>query len=144
MAPLVDNAQIKAAELWKPLPLYLHAYVWPFAIAWPVFLAFYLSPELYGKHIASEEWTFVWIATIVTFQSLAWLCTHWSVNLQTLFTATRAKSVDDAELIKVLPVANAGSGEVCEIIRDQVRKPLLPLYAQMLGSFRRANDSNSH
>ncbi|KAL9942900.1 hypothetical protein D7B24_005249 [Verticillium nonalfalfae] len=118
MAPLVDNSQIKAAELWKPLPLYLHAYIWPFAVIWPVFLRYYLTTDLYDKYISSEEWTFVWIATITTLQSLVWLCTHWSVNLQTLFTATRAKTIEDAELIKVLPVANAGSPEVCTIVRD--------------------------
>lgn len=120
MAPLVDNPQVKAAELWKPLPLYLHTYIWPFAIIWPVFLRYYLTPELYEQYISSEEWTFVWIAAIVTLQSLAWLCTHWSVNLQTLFTASRAKTIQDAQLIKVVPVANAGSADVCEIIRDRV------------------------
>ncbi|TDZ32315.1 Manganese-transporting ATPase 1 [Colletotrichum spinosum] len=120
MAPLVDNSQIKLAELWKPLPTYFHAYVWPFAIAWPIFLRYYLSPNLYDKYIASEEWTFVWIGTILTFQSLFWLSTHWSVNLQALFTATRAKSIDDAELIKIIPIANAGSSEVCRLVRDKV------------------------
>lgn len=120
MAPLVDNSQIKAAELWKPLPWHLHAYIWPFAIAWPVFLRYYLSADLYEKHLGSEEWTFVAIGTIITFQTLTWLCTHWSVNLQTLFTATRARSIDDALLIKVLPIANAGTAEVCKIDRDQV------------------------
>ncbi|KAL2753141.1 hypothetical protein ACRALDRAFT_1045141 [Sodiomyces alcalophilus JCM 7366] len=120
MAPLVDNPQVKAAELWRPLPLYFHAYVWPFAIIWPVFLRYYLTPELYEQHISSEEWTFVWVAAIVTLQSLTWLCTHWSVNLQTLFTASRAKTIEDAQLIKVVPVANAGSPDVCEVIRDQV------------------------
>jgi cation-transporting ATPase 13A1 len=124
MAPLVDNPQIKGAELWKPLPWHFHAYIWPFAIAWPVFLRYYLSADLYEKHIGSEEWTFVAIGTIVTFQTLAWLCTHWSVNLQTLFTATRAKSIEDAQLIKVLPIANAGTAEVCKIDRDTV-SPLL-------------------
>ncbi|TEA16699.1 Manganese-transporting ATPase 1 [Colletotrichum sidae] len=120
MAPLVDNSQIKLAELWKPLPTYFHAYVWPFAIAWPIFLRYYLSPNLYDKYIASEEWTFVWIGTILTFQSLFWLSTHWSVNLQALFTATRAKSINDAELIKIIPIANAGSSEVCRLVRDKV------------------------
>lgn len=120
MAPLVDNPQIKVAELWKPLPTYFHAYVWPFAIIWPIFLRYYLTAELYEKHIASEEWTFVWIGSIVTLQSLAWLSTHWSVNLQATFTATRAKSIDEAELVKIIPVANAGSAEICKIIRDKV------------------------
>lgn len=120
MAPLVDNSQIKAAELWKPLPFHFHAYVWPFVVLWPVFLRYYLSADLYEKHLGSEEWTFVSIGSIVTLQTLTWLCTHWSVNLQTLFTATRAKSIDEAQLIKVLPIANAGSAEVCKIDRDQV------------------------
>ncbi|KAJ0167144.1 Manganese-transporting ATPase 1 [Colletotrichum tanaceti] len=120
MAPLVDNPQIRVAELWKPLPTYFHAYVWPFAILWPIFLRYYLTLELYEKHIASEEWTFVWIGSIVTLQSLVWLSTHWSVNLQALFTATRAKSIDEAELVKVIPVANAGSADICNIVRDKV------------------------
>lgn len=123
MAPLVDSSQIQGAELWKPLPFHFHAYVWPYVIAWPIFLRYYLSADLYEQYISSEEWTFVWVGTIVTFQSLTWLCTHWSVNLQTLFTASRAKSIDDAELIKVLPIANAGTAEVCKIIRDQVCLP---------------------
>ncbi|KAI0482057.1 cation pump, Ca2+ pump [Xylariaceae sp. FL0804] len=118
--PLVDNPQIKSAELLSPLPLYLHAYVWPFAIVWPVFARYFYTPELYEKHIASSEWTFVWCATIITIQSLFWLSTHWSVNLCGTFTATKAKSVDDAQLIKVIPVANAGTADICPLDRDQV------------------------
>jgi cation-transporting ATPase 13A1 len=120
MAPLVDNAQIKSADLLRPLPLYQHAYVWPFALVWPVFLRFYLSPELYDKHIHAPEWTFVWVGTIVTAQTLVWLCTHWSVNLNAAFTAKKARSVEDAQLIKVIPVANAGSADICKLSRDKV------------------------
>lgn len=127
MAPpptrLVDNSQIQSAELLSPRPLFLHAYVWPFAIAWPVFLAFYLSPELYDKHVGGQEWTFVWMGTIITFQSLAWLSTHWSVNLRGIFTATAAKSVQDAQLIKVIPVANAGTADICQLDREKVSFP---------------------
>lgn len=119
--PLVDNPQIKSAELLSPLSLPLHAYVWPFTIAWPIFLAFYLSPELYEKHIGAQEWTFVWMGTIITFQSLAWLSTHWSVNVRALFTAKKAPSVEEAQLIKVIPVANAGVADICELVRDKVR-----------------------
>jgi cation-transporting ATPase 13A1 len=119
MAPLVDNPQIKHAELLKPLPFYLHAYVWPFAIAWPIFFRYYLSTELYDKHIGAQEWTFVWCGTIFTFQSLAWLSTHWSVDLAARFTASRASNIQDAELIKVLPIANAGSADICKLVRDK-------------------------
>jgi cation-transporting ATPase 13A1 len=120
MAPLVDNPQIKSADLLRPLPLQRHAYVWPFAIIWPVFLRFYLSTELYEKHIQAPEWTFVWVGAIITVQSLVWLCTHWSVNLRAAFTTKKARSIDDAELIKVIPIANAGSADICKLVRDKV------------------------
>ena len=124
MAPLVDNPQIQSAELYTPLPLQWHAYVWPFAIIWPIFLRYYMSPELYEKHIGAQEWTFVWVGSIITVQSLVWLCTHWSVNLRAKFTAKRAHSVQDAQLIKVIPAANAGIADICKIERDNV-SPLL-------------------
>ncbi|KAK4243101.1 hypothetical protein C7999DRAFT_36582 [Corynascus novoguineensis] len=120
MAPLVDNAQIQSADLLRPLPWYQHAYIWPFAIIWPVFLRYYLTPELYEKHIQAPEWTFVWVGTIVTCQTLVWLCTHWSVNLNAAFTAKKARSVDDALLIKVIPTANAGSADICKLERTNV------------------------
>lgn len=122
MAPprLVDNGQIKSAELLSPLPFYLHTYIWPFAIIWPIFGRYYYTPELYEQHISSSEWTFVWCGTIITLQSLVWLSTNWSVNLKGSFTATKAKKLDDAQLIKIIPIANAGSAEICTIVRDKV------------------------
>jgi cation-transporting ATPase 13A1 len=123
MAPLVDNPQIAAATLHNPLPLYLHTYVWPFMIIWPVFFRYYLSEELYDKHIGGQEWTFVWCGAIITVQSLVWLSTNWNVNLKSLFTSTSAKTVKEAQLIKVLPVANAGTSEICKIVRDNVSIP---------------------
>ena len=116
----MDNPQIKTATLHNPLPLYAHLYAWPFLLIWPAFLAFYLSEERYNIYIAGPEWTFVWTATIITFQSLAWLVTKWNVNLDALFTATKAKEVRGAGLIKVLPAENAGAAEICRIERDNV------------------------
>ncbi|KAI5917575.1 cation pump, Ca2+ pump [Camillea tinctor] len=117
---LVDNSQIKSAELLSPLPIYFHAYIWPFAIIWPVFARYFYTPELYEKYISSSEWTFVWLATIITLQSLVWLSTNWSVNLKGSFTATKAKKVEEAQLIKVIPIANAGSAEICTINREKI------------------------
>ncbi|EPE28479.1 Calcium ATPase, transmembrane M [Glarea lozoyensis ATCC 20868] len=118
MAPLVDNPLIASATLHNPLPLSLHTYVWPFIIIWPIFFRYYLSQDLYDKHIGGQEWTFVWCGTIITIQSLVWLSTNWSVNLRSLFTSTSVKSVGEAKLIKVLPVANAGAPDICSIVRD--------------------------
>ncbi len=118
--PLIDNPQIQSATLHNPLPIYLHTYVWPFLFIWPVFLAFYLSPERYDRYIQGSEWTFVWAGSIVTLQALTWLATKWNVNVDALFTSTKAKDVQQAQLIKVVPVTNAGSAEICTLIRDKV------------------------
>lgn len=117
-ARLVDDRQIKYASLHNPLPIQLHTYIWPFIVAWPAFLAFYLSPERYDKYIQGQEWTFVWAGSIVTIQSLLWLMTKWNINIETLFKATTAKSLDSARLIKVIPAANAGSAEICPLVHD--------------------------
>lgn len=128
MAPsLVDNAQIKHAELLQPLSLHFHAYIWPFVIVWPVFLRYFLTPDLYEKHIGAPEWTFVWVGSIITVQSLVWLSTHWSVDVAARFTAKKVNSINDAQLIKVTPIANAGSAEICKLIRDKVRRFLFVL-----------------
>ena len=117
-AKLVDDPQIQYASLHNPLPWQLHLYVWPFLITWPVFFAFYLSPERYDTYIQGQEWTFVWAGSIITIQSLTWLMTKWNIDINTLFTTTRAKSVDSARLIKVVPITNAGSAEICTLINE--------------------------
>ena len=119
-APLVKNPQIQSATLHNPLPLFLHTYIWPFLAIWPAFFAVYLSEERYNTYIAGSEWTFVWAGSIVTLQSLTWLTTKWNVNIDSLFTSTTTKDVQSAKLIKVIPVTNAGSAEICRLIRDNV------------------------
>lgn len=124
MAPppprLVENSQIQSAELLTPRPFLLHAYVWPFSIIWPAFLSVYLSEERYNTYIGGKEWTFVFSGIILTIQSLVWLTTHWSVNLRARFTSNKADSIQDAQLIKVVPVANAGAADICKIDRERV------------------------
>ena len=118
MPPLVDNAQIQAASLHNPLPLVAHFYIWPFFVLWPAFLAYYLSEDRYKAYIGAPEWTFVWCGTIISLQALAWLVTKWNVNLDALFTTTACPEVRSASLIKVVPVENAGSAEICPLVPD--------------------------
>ena len=119
-APLVDNSQIRSATLHNPLPTYAHLYAWPFLFVWPIFLALYLSEERYNTYIGAPEWTFVWSGSIITLQTLAWLVTKWDVNIDAIFTTSKAKSVETAQLIKVLPVENAGSAAICKLEREEV------------------------
>ena len=116
--PLVDDPQVKSASLQNPLPLALHTYIWPFLILWPAFFAGYFSDDFYDEYIDGHEWTFVYSGTIITLQSLLWLMTQWNVDLKALFTSTKAGSVQTAQLIKVIPITNAGSPDVCKIQRD--------------------------
>lgn len=116
---LVDNDQIAQASLHNPLPTYLRAYVWPFTILWPIFLAFYFNQNLYDDYIDGQEWTFVWVVTIGSLQALAWLSTKWSVNVDTSFTCTKATTVDDARLIKIMPAINSGAPAICKIERKK-------------------------
>jgi cation-transporting ATPase 13A1 len=116
----VDNPQIRSASLHNPKHILLHDYVWPFLGIWPAFFAVYLSQERYDQYINGQEWTFVFSGTIFTLQSLIWLTTFWNVNVRALFTAVRAYDVKSAKLIKVIPDANAGAAEICDIDRDQV------------------------
>lgn len=117
---LIKNPQIQSATLHNPLPLYLHAYIWPFLFIWPIFFAIYLSEDRYNRYIAGSEWTFVWAGSIFTIQSLTWLTTKWNVNLDALFTSIASPDVASAKLIKVIPVTNAGSAGICPLIRDSV------------------------
>ena len=57
----------------------------------------------------------------MTLQSLTWLTTKWNVEIDALFTTVKAQSVLGAKLIKVIPVTNAGSAEICRIDEDTVR-----------------------
>lgn len=118
-APLVDIPQIQSASLHNPRPLLLHPYIWPFVITWPFFFSVYFSQESYDKYINGSEWTFVFAGSIFTCQMLFWLMTFWDVNIRALFKTTKAKSVGDARLIKVIPQQNAGSAEICEIQRNK-------------------------
>jgi manganese-transporting P-type ATPase len=115
----VDNPQIQEASLHDPLPLFLRPYVWPFTVLWPIFLAFYLHQDLYDDYIDGQEWTFVWVATIFSLQSLAWLSTKWSVHVATIFTTSKPVNPKYPRLIKVVPVVNSGSPAICEIEREK-------------------------
>ncbi|CAL5867891.1 uncharacterized protein PFLUO_LOCUS2113 [Penicillium psychrofluorescens] len=74
--------------------------------------------QRYDTYIQGQEWTFVWSGSIITVQSLLWLMTKWNININALFTTIKAKSIDSAKLIKVIPVTNAGTAEICPLIRD--------------------------
>jgi manganese-transporting P-type ATPase len=140
---LVDNPQIQSASLHTSLPLTFHLYIWPFTILWPAFLAVYLSPNRYEKYINGQEWTFVWVGSILTLQTLVWLTTKWNVNLDAAFTTRKAGSIDEAEYIKVIPITNAGSAAICKIDREKERGHLKTSFLFQKRRFRYSPEKKS-
>ncbi|CAN6644395.1 endoplasmic reticulum transmembrane helix translocase [Trichomonascus vanleenenianus] len=112
---LVPNPMILEADLHNPLPLVARPYVWPFIALYPAFG--YVYSVHYEEYINGSEWTFVFLGTIVSLQVLLWLMPFWNVKIRTAFTTKKAPSIEGASLIRVIPTANNGSPEICEIQR---------------------------
>jgi manganese-transporting P-type ATPase len=93
---LVSSSLITRITLHNPLPRWAHAYILPFIPFYPLFGTIYFFK--YDEYIGSEEWTFVYFGSLITLNALCWLCVHWSVTLEALFTATKVFTQD----IKVL------------------------------------------
>src|SRR5277367_4982119 len=83
---LVSSTLISSLSLHNPLPRWAHAYVLPFIPLYPIFGAVWSFK--YDEYIGSEEWTFVYLGTIITLNALTWLFVQWSVTFEALFTAT--------------------------------------------------------
>lgn len=104
---------IAEATLHNPLPLWARPYVWPFFILYPAFAHIYVNH--YETFLNGSEWTYVYLGSIVTLQALLWLMPFWNVEIKRAFTTKTARSVEDASLIRVIPVANNGAPEICAI-----------------------------
>jgi len=83
---LVSSTLISSLSLHNPLPRWAHAYVLPFIPLYPIFGTIWSFK--YDEYIGSEEWTFVYLGTIITLNALTWLFVQWSVTFEALFTAT--------------------------------------------------------
>lgn len=116
MTKLVDSLYVQEADLLVPKPLSARPYIWPFLIVYPLFFKAYT--QHYEKYIGGSEWTFVYLITVVSINALLWLMPHWNIDIDVKFNYTKVKSVSEASHIKVVPVPNSGSGEVCKISRE--------------------------
>ena len=157
---LVSSSLITRITLHNPLPRWAHAYALPFIPLYPFFAVIYFFN--YDEYIGSEEWTFVYLGSLITIHALTWLCVQWSVNLEALFTATKvqpslinsdskAKSVRQASLVKVEPGPNQGKSEICKlehvmVLSIQTRTltgSFQMIQLRRLHSYSRRNDSST-
>ncbi|CCX07594.1 Similar to Probable cation-transporting ATPase 1; acc. no. P39986 [Pyronema omphalodes CBS 100304] len=119
MPALVDSPQIAASSLLNPLPPLMRLYNWPFNIAYPLCIGFWMHSGTYEKYFQSQEWTVLYFGTILTAQALIWLGCHWSIEWRAMATSTKADKVETAKQIKVIPVPNAGAADICNLIHDK-------------------------
>ncbi|KAK9476298.1 hypothetical protein V1514DRAFT_337262 [Lipomyces japonicus] len=110
---LIPIPSIAEASLHDNLPVAARAFVWPFFFLYPGFGYFYFLR--YEEYINGSEWTFVFLGSIVSLQVLLWLMTHWSVNLNAVFTTKKASDPTKATLIRVIPVTNSGQPAIVKI-----------------------------
>ncbi|KAI8583860.1 hypothetical protein K450DRAFT_220303 [Umbelopsis ramanniana AG] len=110
---LIQSKSITSASFHNPLPLQWHAYIWPFALVYPIWLYIYLFR--FDEYLGSEEWTFVSVGSIVVVQALVFLTGQWSVSIKANFTCTKESDIHRASLIKIIPPRSKGAGNLCKI-----------------------------
>lgn len=118
MTRLVHNPAVAEAQLLVSRLFVLRIYVWPFTVAYPVFLQIYLN--YYDTYIGGLEWTFVYSMAVVSVNLLLWLMPHWNIDVDARFNYNQTQDVNLAKFIKITPAPNSGVGEICEIHREQL------------------------
>ncbi|KAK0550438.1 putative cation-transporting ATPase 1 [Tilletia horrida] len=114
----VDSDEIAKLSLHRRIPTEFHLYAYPFLSLYPVW--FYAYMLKYDDWVKSEEWTFVYTVLLVTSHALSFLVTRWSVTAKALITCTNSKSIEDAEVARIIPHAHKGDGELVPIKRSRI------------------------
>ncbi|KAH0612515.1 uncharacterized protein H6S33_008895 [Morchella sextelata] len=116
---LVNSSQIASSTLLNPLPVLLRLYTWPFLAAYPALFSLWMRQESYDKYFQSQEWTVLYFLSTFGLQSLIWLGCHWSMGWRAFITGIKASRVEDATLIRIMPIENAGAPDICKLVRDR-------------------------
>ncbi|KAI8905470.1 hypothetical protein EDD86DRAFT_193919 [Gorgonomyces haynaldii] len=110
---LVDSKIVLEASLHKAKPLEQHIYALPSIGIYIVY--FYVSSVWSDLFESSPAFGWFWLMLCVSAHALSFLVCQWSINLKARFTTNKAKSIDDATLIKIQPIAHNGKPELCHI-----------------------------
>ncbi|PWZ02649.1 putative SPF1-P-type ATPase [Testicularia cyperi] len=123
MKVAIQSPEIASVTLHKRIPLHLHLYVLPSLSLYPIWAYAYFVK--YDDWVRSEEWTFVFTVALISGHALSFLVTKWSIAAKALTTCVRAKGFQDAELVRVYPLAHKGEGAIVPLRR--VERPDLPV-----------------
>ena len=106
----IESPEIEAASLHIAVPWYNHIYGVPFLTLYPLLAyAYYVK---YDEWIVSEEWTFIYCVALGTTHALSFLFTKWSAAARAWITTRRARSVEEADCIRIIPKQHRGHGDI--------------------------------
>ncbi|WFD32787.1 putative cation-transporting ATPase 1 [Malassezia sp. CBS 17886] len=123
----VQSDEIASVSLHKQLPFLLHWYVFPFLFAYPLLAYAFLAR--YDTWVRSEEWSFVYIAGVLSLHALTFLATQWSVRARALITTVSASSLAAADMVRLVPHPHKGEGGMAALRCTRADGDKRPEYA---------------
>ncbi|TDL20605.1 endoplasmic reticulum Ca-transporting P-type ATPase [Rickenella mellea] len=117
----IDSPEVARASLHVRLPWWTHIYTIPFLCLYPVLAyAYYVK---YDDWLKSEEWTFLACVSLGAGHALSFLTTRWSTSARAWVTCRKARSLEDADCILILPVQHRGSGGIVPLQKKTPSDP---------------------
>ncbi|TBU39485.1 endoplasmic reticulum Ca-transporting P-type ATPase [Dichomitus squalens] len=117
----VVSAEIAGASLHVSLPWYTHLYTIPFLSLYPVLAyAYYVK---YDDWLQSEEWTFLACVSLGLGHALSFLFTKWNTGAKAWITTRKARSIEDADCLRIIPAPHRGEGEIVPIRKKDPSNP---------------------
>ncbi|THH17172.1 hypothetical protein EW146_g3599 [Bondarzewia mesenterica] len=106
----IISSEIARAELRVTVPRWTHLYALPSLILYP--LLAYTYYVRYDDWLQSEEWTFLACVLLGAGHALSFLVTRWNAGAKAWVTTRKARSLQDANCIRIIPVPHRGEGEI--------------------------------
>ncbi|KAL6948399.1 putative cation-transporting ATPase 1 [Hanseniaspora uvarum] len=109
-SPLVESWKLLQAKKTSSKP-----YLTPFIPFYAVFYYYYTYH--YDEYIGGQEWTFVYLGTILSINMLLFLMPEWNFKIKVLFKYNVVNTLKDAEVIYIKTTPNNGSDDIVSIER---------------------------
>ncbi|KAJ3573618.1 hypothetical protein NP233_g2332 [Leucocoprinus birnbaumii] len=117
----VVSTEIERASLHVWLPWYNYLYTVPFLSLYPVLAYAYFIK--YNDWLGSEEWTFLACTTLGVCHALSFLSTRWNTGARAWITTRKARSIEEADCIRIIPKQHRGQGDIVPLERKNASDP---------------------
>ncbi|KAI0828564.1 endoplasmic reticulum Ca-transporting P-type ATPase [Trametes gibbosa] len=117
----VESSEIVGATLHVALPWQYHLYTVPFLCLYPVLAYTYLVK--YDDWLQSEEWTFLACVSLGLGHALSFLVTRWNTGARAWITTRKARSLEDANRVRIIPAQHRGEGEIVVLDKKDPSNP---------------------